>query len=593
MTRLTGNDVEALADALTATQQEVLDLLSWLPFAPVEVLMRLMGLGGPAEVYRVIGRLDALGLIGRIQPPLESGHNPRLAYLTGLGVAIVALENGIDAATLAQGRRLRRGDLLRRLPRLPHDLALYRLLAAVAASGPEPPTLVGWQAPWHLSYRRRSESIVTVRTPARACLRWGDVEGEYLLIADVGGVPLRRYQRLLRGLVEWRHVEGGALPLVVVGTVGATRATAWRNLLVEAGRVQRDSPLEGQVVTWAQVRRGEVEIGEVRGQLCQARARPAPVKEQVSVHNNVKTWNLRGLEATLTVEKLPAKNQLASLALTLTAVDREMLDVTARHPFLSPADLAEIIDWTAPWARRQCDRLVALGALRRLTADEVGLQAAAGGWLEVTRVALRLLAENRGLTVAEAMHWLGYVGGGPQEAIGVRRKLVQVLDHTLGVNGVFVGLYRAARRARAEGRDERVIVWRSAAQCGQGMIRPDGYGVYTIAGKRHSFWLEYDRGTMRQPALQAKFEAYAEYHERRLYRRDYANMPALLIVTQRAADEARILDALQAAGLGNDNGFAIWLTNEATVHSQNNGEGMRGPIWQRVGSRTLERSRWP
>ena len=593
MTRFTQNDVDAVADTLTATQREALGLLSWLPFAPVEVLMRLMGLGGPAEVYRVIGRLDALGLIGRIQPPLEGGHNPRLAYLTGLGVAVVALGNEMDPATLAQVRRLRRGDLLRRLPRLPHDLALYRLLAAVAAAGPELPTLVGWQAPWHLSYARRSETVVTVQAPARACLLWGEARGEYLLIADVGGVPLRRYQRLLRGLVEWRHVQGGALPLLVVGTVSEGRAVAWRQLLIEAGQAQRDSPLAGRVVTWAQVERGEVELGEVRGQPCQARARPTPVKEQVSMHNDGKTWNLRGLEPTPTVEKLATKNQLASLALTLTAVDREMLDVTARHPFLSPADVAEIIDWTAPWARRQCDRLVALGALRQLTADEVRLQAAAGGWLEVTRVALRLLAENRGLTVAEAMHWLGYVGGGPQEAIGVRRKLVQVLDHTLGVNSVFVGLYRAARRARAEGRDERVIVWRSAAQCGQGMIRPDGYGVYTIAGKRHSFWLEYDRGTMRQPALQAKFEAYAEYHERRLYRRDYANMPALLIVTQRAADEARILDALQAAGLGDDSGFAIWLTNETSIRHPNNRDGIRGPIWRRVGRGTHKRSQWP
>ena len=144
MTRLTQGGVKALGDKLTPTQREVLNLLSWLPFAPVDVLTRLMGLGGPGEGYRVIGRLDALGLIGRVQPPLEGGHNPRRAYLTGLGVAVVALENEIDPATLARSRWLRRSDLLRRLPRLPHDLALYRLLAAIAASGPEPPLLVGW-----------------------------------------------------------------------------------------------------------------------------------------------------------------------------------------------------------------------------------------------------------------------------------------------------------------------------------------------------------------------------------------------------------------------------------------------------------------
>ncbi len=417
----------------------------------------------------------------------ELGGEVEVADLVELEVAVVALENGMDPMVMAQARRLRQGDLLRRLPRLPHDLALYRLLAAVAASEPNTPTLLGWQAPWQLSSQRRSATIVTVRASAWACLRWGKVANDYILIADLGGFPLRRYWRLLQGLVEWRHVQGGVLPLLVVGTVSEGRASAWRQLLVEAGRAQRDSAVECCVVTCAQVEQGEVEIGEVRGQSCRDKLPQALVKEQASAQNNGKTWNLRSLQPSFTVEKPGAKDQLAELALTLTAVDRELLDVVACHPFLSAADLAEIMNWTAPWARRQCDRLVTLGALRQLTADEVGKRAATGGRLEVTRVALRLLAEQRGMTLAEATHWLGYVGGGPHQPIGVRPKLVQVLDHTLGANGVFVGLYRAAHRAREEGRDERLVVWRSAAPCGQGMIRPDGYGVYAVAGERHSF----------------------------------------------------------------------------------------------------------
>ncbi|MFN8475027.1 MAG: replication-relaxation family protein [Anaerolineae bacterium] len=592
MTVVTRANIGAVAIGLTTTQREVLTLLSWLPFAPVDVLTRMMGLSGPAEVYRVIGRLEALGLIGRLQRPLEGGHNPRLSHLTGLGIAIVALDNGTDPMAIAQARRLRPSDLLRRLARLPHDLALYRLLAAVVASDPTSPMLVDWQTPWQFRYRQRSENIVTVRAPARACLRWGKAEMAYLLIADLGGFPLRRYRRRLGGLVEWRHVQGGVLPLVVVGTVSEGRATAWRSLLSEAGRAQRDSGIEGWVVTWAQVERGEVEIGKGRGQPCEENPRPAPVKERVRAERNGKTWNLRSLELALTPEKLVVEHPSAALALTLTPVDRELLDVVARHPFLSAVDLAEIIDWTVPWARRQCDRLVALGALRLLTADEVG-QRAAGGWVEVTRVALRLLAEQRGMTLAEATHWLGYVGGGPQQPIGVRRKLVQVLGHTLGVNGVFVGLYRAARRARAEGHDERLVVWRSAAQCGQGMLRPDGYGVYAIAGNKHSFWLEYDRGTMWRQALRAKFEAYAEYYERRLYRRDYATMPALLIVTQRAMEEAHIFAAIRDVGLGNDTGFTICLTNEASMNDLANSEGLRDPIWRHVGRGKHERGYWP
>lgn len=98
---------------------------------------------------------------------------------------------------------------------------------------------------------------------------------------------------------------------------------------------------------------------------------------------------------------------------------------------------------------------------------------------------------------------------------------------------------------------------------------------------------------MRQPALQAKFEAYAEYYERRLYRRDHDHGPALLIVTQRAADEARILEAIRIAGLEDGANFTIRLTNGAAINDPSNSDGIRGPIWRRMGCGGYVRDPWP
>src|SRR5206468_1312296 len=86
------------------------------------------------------GEGDA-GLIGALLPPSRAGHAPRLWHLTDFGLAALALDQGADPVDLATRNRLRGRDLLARLPGLPHLLACYELLGALAAAGPGGPDL--------------------------------------------------------------------------------------------------------------------------------------------------------------------------------------------------------------------------------------------------------------------------------------------------------------------------------------------------------------------------------------------------------------------------------------------------------------------
>ena len=211
---------------------------------------QLAGLRGGASVYRGLRRLLGGGLVGAVRVPLAPGHSPRLFYLTDLGVAAVALDQGVAAGRLARRCGLRRADLLRLLAGLPQLLATYALLAAVAASRPGRPDLLAWERPWRRRYQRpaaKHPSWVTL--PAYAAVAWGGAAAECLLVPDLATFPLRVYRPALARLVALRAL-GGALPALVVATTDPGRARAWEQLVDETCRARAEAPLVARVVTW-------------------------------------------------------------------------------------------------------------------------------------------------------------------------------------------------------------------------------------------------------------------------------------------------------------------------------------------------------
>jgi hypothetical protein len=213
--------------------------------------------------------------------------------------------------------------------------------------------------------------------------------------------------------------------------------------------------------------------------------------------------------------------ELGRIALNVSATDRRLLDFVGRHPFMSQEDLALVFGWETAWARQRRNRLIRLGLLRLVTADEVGEEMAARHLVELSYNGLVLVAAQQGLWLAQAVRYTGLTGGGSNEALGPRENLVRYYAHTLGVNAVCLEWYRTAHRSVERGSNDKVTQWDNSAACSRKILRPDSYVDYRHGDRIYGFFIKYDRGTMSYHDLCAKFAIYAGYMERELYQRDY------------------------------------------------------------------------
>lgn len=585
--------VRALADR-TADRRTLL-LLARLPLVGEPVLQRLAGARGGASVYRGLARLADDDLVAAVRPPVRAGHAPQLWYLTDVGLAAVALDQGVEPEPLVRRNRLRGDDLLALAPGLPHLLAGYELLAALAASRPGPPNLLAWERPWRRRYQRpTAKAPVTAALPAYAALAWGDAVGAYLLLPDRGTVPLRLHRPALDHLLVLRGLHGGALATLVVATTDAGRAAAWRALLEEVRRARSEAPLGACVVTWAELRAGP----EVLAEAVSDPQRPA---ERLVQRVRLRPHQPRQPDAllprfvgdglVLPLARSHVRDGLGRVALSLSLADRELLDFVGRHPFLPSDSLAVVLDWSVAALLRRRDRLIGQGLLRLLGAEEASTDAAEQELVEATAEALTLVAAQQGLTLGAAVRANGLTGGGPDHPIGARKKLLAHPAHTLGADAIFVRFVTTARRRAAAGWDDALVEWRSAAACCRRPVRPDGYGIYRHAGRLYGFFLEYDRGTMSARDYQQKFAAYYAYWASGRYERDYDGFPTILVVTTDKAAEDRIARAAVAAAVGRGPTLPLLLTCHWRIDDPRNTQGLLGPIWREPSS--TERRCWP
>jgi hypothetical protein len=136
----------------------------------------------------------------------------------------------------------------------------------------------------------------------------------------------------------------------------------------------------------------------------------------------------------------------------------------------------------------------------------------------------------------------------------------QRTTHTLGVNGFFCALYKAAR----ERPDAEVVAWwserRCAAEWGE-LVRPDAYGIWEEEGCRVEFFLEHDTGSEPLSRVAGKLAGYRDLAEA-----DAFSRPVLFWLAQpgrepglrRALSDTRIPMATAVAGTGSP-AEAVWL----------------------------------
>jgi hypothetical protein len=272
---------------------------------------------------------------------------------------------------------------------------------------------------------------------------------------------------------------------------------------------------------------------------------------------------------------------LELVALTLTPADYRLLSILACHPFLSPDNLAIVLTWPLETVRRRKNRLVDHCLIRLAEPDEIEKDAELQ-LVELTRVGLELVAAYRGLSLSVAVKEIGFAGGGPNDPIGTRTKLLRNLPHTLGVDDLFISLYGTAQKFAEAGGDDAVVEWQNAAACTRLYLRPDGYGIYRRNGRRFGFFLEFDRGSMNRRDYFKKLSAYFDYATTRRFERDYHGYPTMLVVTTSNAVEERIARVAREAAVGRSVSLPLLLTCRWRIDEPGNPLGLLGPIWREL-----------
>lgn len=569
----------------------ILYLLTRLPFLDIRVLHQLAGQHGPASTHRSVSRLQQAGLLSSIQPPVYGPNSPSLFYLTDLGLATVGLDLGCDPQHLAERFHLRGADLLKLASTLRQVLDVYELLGALATSRSEQPTLLAWERPWRRRYARPGgKTCGSVTLPAYAVFSWGGKSSSYLLLPDAGMLPLRLQRVMMEHLVMLRRIQNGRLPVLLIATTDRDRMMAWERLIHEAARARRETPLGTRIVRWDDLHHSLADI---------------PSEEDKPPHDDlIRPFRLPPLQPRrpnnlipqLVGDQLitPAQSVIqepATAALSSTPTDYRVLEVIGSHPFLTANHLSHVLGCGKSSVRRRLNRLIELGLLRFLTIDESG-EESVPELSELTTNGLKLVAAHLGLSLAAAIRELGLVGGGPDDPVGSRRKLVRTLPHTRGVDEVFVGLYRQVRKRRASGKDEEIVEWQNAAACSRRHLRPDGYGVYRHGSRYDGFFLEYDRGTMNARDYFKKFGAYYRYGITGRFERDYNSYPTILVVTSDNASEERIARVARAAVVGQPGRLPLLLTCQWRIDDPCNLYGLLGSIWRDADADFHERREW-
>jgi hypothetical protein len=377
-----------------------------------------------------------------------------------------------------------------------------------------------------------------------------------------------------------------------VATTGEERAAAWERLLEEVRQVRWEAGWEALVATWEHLSPDLERLEEVGAF---DRRVPRKATEHVTVRPlrpRRPTSPLPRLVGDIVSHAGPitVADGLGRLALMVTPREHELLDLVAQHPFLTPTCLATVLGWKRRTVRQRLRRLMDLGLMRLVEEDEVGDESDME-LVELTVPGLELAAAHRALSLPVAIRELGLAGGGPEEPLGSRAKLLRELAHTMGVDALFVSLYEQARRA-ATGNDDAMLAWQNASACSRSHLRPDGYGMYRRDGTVYGFFLEYDRGTMRRRGYTEKLDAYYDYGISRRYERDYTGYPTILLVTANNTTEETIASVARLATDRYGSPLPLLLTCTWRLEERGNPHSLLGPIWREPGAAFDERRFW-
>jgi hypothetical protein len=415
----------------------------------------------------------------------------RLWSLTKMGGQAVADLSEAEATVTLLGGVMRAGHRRRQADTT--LMAAYRAVAAISALFASRPTIRAWQQPWIRFYQSAPDQLLRVRLPAGVVLESPTAGLQpILLLPDVGTRPVASFRTTLRRLDElerWLDVDPPDLAVVLIDAADTeARAAAW-NLLIER----------------------HVASGHAR------------VLSEAEPH--------RGVRGGYTATALTRPRNVSGAIQADT-----MLDLLARHPLLISDQLAALLDTTHRRVSALQTSLVRRGFLREVTLDASIVDPTTAARLrlfELTLAGTRQSLRRLGLSSTEAARHHGYLAHSSR----MRRRMLRHLAHTVGASQFFVDLALAARHVTRSGGDDSLLEWRSAAACGRGRCRPDGFGCYRRGDARFGFFLEYDRATERPREYAAKLDAYYRFRDTGWATREFESFPTLLVVSTSSAAE--------------------------------------------------------
>jgi hypothetical protein len=530
-----------------------LELLACCPRIPTNIASQLLGHGCIGSTRQVLARLRGMGLVQfetvipgallgsrrlRLWSPTPAGRN--LLNARGDAASIVHVANLLGGAPCEPLNPARQG--------VPALVAAYRALGVLTATMQRRPRLRAWEQPWVRTIGSgKPGHLRRVRLPAAGLL---EVSGSglvpVLLVPDVGTNPVAGYRSILNRLLAWRRATAyGQEPQLVVVTGGArcsrVRAAAWDELLRRVAVRRGERPLRARILQWPESQQQAGRSG------CPGTRRARQVDQ--------------------------------------------VLGLVARHPLLTSVQLAGLLGTTRARIVRLEAGLADRGWLRPVDAHKCGLEKAGDfsrgglsslGLVELTRAGTREAARRLMLSGSQAIRHHGLLG----HRARARQRWLRHVSHTVGANGIFVALARAARAVTQGGGDDALVEWRSAVAASRGRFRPDGFGVYRRDRARYGFFLEYDRGTERRREYAAKLETYYRYRDTGAASRDYTGFPTVLVVTTRAAAETRFAhEAYLAWERRGGKPLPLLLTTTQLI--EQSPYGIIGPIWRTAGAATL------
>ncbi|WP_238580977.1 replication-relaxation family protein [Streptomonospora alba] len=189
---------------------------------------------------------------------------------------------------------------------------------------------------------------------------------------------------------------------------------------------------------------------------------------------------------------------IKTLAARLTERDRHIMRLVWRHKVLT-TDQLTALGWNSYNTAKQ--RLATLHRLRAL--DRIRPWNPRGGapW--------HYVLDTPGAEILAAEHGMNLREFGYRRDRALAPATSAALGHLRGLNQVFVDLYAHTRT----GTNDPHLDWWTEAECADlygDIVRPDGAGTWTTAGRSAGFFLEYDTGTERLRRLVDKVAAYGE-----------------------------------------------------------------------------------